>query len=204
MVGGLKTSGRLVSRPMPPEDAPEDSNSPRRLTAGEKIELSLITYATSCKRSSPLQFRMVSDSSLQVKDMLSRFKFVEKFPQRARPTHWRPLGARANVALRFLHVLAPFSRRSLLNVPDGLCIAIYNFFHFPMHHLSVVEACGSEMLLGVYTSDRISEFQNTRRYPKGECCSKESQESQDAPERNEYSVCTRHRIMHCACKHVVR
>ena len=97
--------------------------------------------------------------------------FVEKFSQRARPTHWRPLGARANVALRFLHVLAPFSRRSLLNVPDGLCIAIYSFFHFPVHHLSVVEACGSEMLLGVYPSDRISEFQSTRRYPKGKCCS---------------------------------
>ena len=43
--------------------------------------------------------------------------FVEKFPQRARPTHWRPLGARANVALRLLHVLAPFSPRRILDVP---------------------------------------------------------------------------------------
>ena len=40
MVGGLNTNGRLMGRPMPPEDvpedAPEDSNSPRRLTAHEK------------------------------------------------------------------------------------------------------------------------------------------------------------------------
>ena len=36
MVGGLSTNGRLVGRPMPPEDAPEDLNSPRRLTADEK------------------------------------------------------------------------------------------------------------------------------------------------------------------------
>ena len=37
MVGGLKTSGRLVSRPMPPEDAPEDSNLPRRLAGRKKF-----------------------------------------------------------------------------------------------------------------------------------------------------------------------
>ena len=36
MVGGLNTNGRLMGRPMRPEDAPEDSNSPRRLTAHEK------------------------------------------------------------------------------------------------------------------------------------------------------------------------
>ena len=51
MVGGLNTNGRLMGRPMRPEDAPEDSNSPRRLTAHEKwssVSLHMQRPVTQC------------------------------------------------------------------------------------------------------------------------------------------------------------